>query len=607
VNPPRPFKHKPLSRLEISQSAFLDRPSPILQIIHLYKFEDFRRRFNITHSPTYQMLRRDLVIGVSFVLFTQVTVADYKDTVRHTELVNELSLRGISAPTGVGVSVTQVEGGSITNYIPNVNDAEFSGKTINPVSGPSGSFGHATTVGKNLYGNSTSIAPGITSIDGYQADDWLNNLGWYGGTPSTETNPLQNHSYIAYDTTNNGSKRMDYAVLRDGFLPIAGLNNGSGTAVPAIYGSIYNGITVGLKNGGHSRGGTVYDTAGRTKPEIVSDHTLTSYATPHVTAAAALLIEAAGSDADAKEPLTLKAILLAGADKSPFASWDQTTTRPIDDIYGAGLLDVYENYFIQQAGQQVVDSNIDERGWNITTLARRGSDDYNITVPSGFELRNLSALVTWNRSVNSNLSASLANLSLSLTDNFDSSTIQSSNSAVDNIEHIWRDSSSLLTSGSYTLTVAHSANSTVDYAIAWRSELYQDYTLWSVSAFTTTPIEERDATDDPDGDGIKNLLEQAFGGDPESMDLNILPIGETIDDIGERYLQISYRKPNFDNGLIYTVETVTDLKGTWTSQSSEVELISIAPETGGFDRYTYRLVDPVSAEAEAYLRVSISQ
>ena len=131
-------------------------------------------------------------------------------------------------------------------------------------------------------------------------------------------------------------------------------------------------------------------------------------------------------------------------------------------------------------------------------------------------------------------------------------------------------SSSALTTGSYTLTVASASSTATEYAIAWRSELYQDYSLWSATAFTaSTPVDQQDASDDPDADGIKNLLEQAFGGDPETQNTDILPINEIVEANGNQYLQISYRKPNFSNGLTYIVETVTNLNDTWSSQASD--------------------------------------
>ena len=563
------------------------------------------------------MLKQHIFLSISIALSIQYSFAAYKDSIRHTELVNELNLRGSVIPTGAHVSVTQVEGLEATNaYMPNTVGAQFTGKTITDRTGGGLTSGHATTVAQNLYGNTSSIAPGIADIDVYEANDWLNS-GWYSGTPPTENNPLQNHSWVTWQENNNAPIRLDYASNRDGFLPIAGLYNSDWGAqntpsdIPDTYGSMYNGITVGVSDGSHRHGSTSYDGSGRTKPEIVAPASFTSFATPYITAAAAMLIESAGSNTAAKDPLTLKAILLAGADKSPFTSWEQTTSRPIDDVFGAGQLDVYENYFIQQAGQQTADNPLNQRGWNRSSVSSSNSEAYQLNVPAGFELRNLSALITWNRDVTrtsrglrTSYTASLADLSLSLTGNVS----QSSDSPVDNIEHIWRDSNSALASGSYTLTIASTSSTSTAYALAWRSERYQDYTLWRSTAFSaSTPVDQREGADDPDGDGIPNLHEQAFGGDPQASDSSILPISETVLHNGHSYLQISYRKPNFNNDLTYTVETVTDLNGTWGSQSSELELIRIASESADFDRYTYRLVEPVSSNAKAFLRVTISE
>lgn len=583
------------------------------------------------------MFSRLYFIAICIILIPIINLsATYKDDVNYTQLANELSLRGISLPTGTGVGVTQVEAREDTNgngifgsnegYRPNPSIPEFSGKTITDVSNlgqdPSN---HGTWVGRNLYGNTSSISPGITAISVYEVNHFINR-GWYSGTPSIESNPLQNHSWVSWLQNSNSPRRMDYAVIRDGFLPLAGINNSGSQSTPSdipdTYGSIYNGITVGVSDGTHRYGTTTYDGAGRTKPEIVAPggipgnnpaNQYTSFATPIVTAAAAFLIDAAGSNVLAKDQLSLKAILLAGADKSISANWDQTPTRPIDDVYGAGELDIYQSYFIQQGGQQIAGSTIGTHGWNLSNLGNYSSENYTINISSGFRLQKFSVLVTWNRKVtkqatffNTSFNPSLADMSLELSDDSNNSIVQSSDSAVDNIEHIWRDTNNELDAGSYTLTV--STDDSVQYAIAWRSELYQDYTLWSSTAFTSsTPSGEQDPTDDPDGDGIENQLEQAFGGDPETSDLSILPVSETIEDDGQSYLQISYRKPDFENGLNYTVETVTDLNGTWSSSTSEVKLTSMTFETGGYDRYTYRRVAPLSLHEKAFLRVSVTQ
>ena len=559
---------------------------------------------------------------MSWMLCIQTTYA-YKTEVRHAELVNELTLRSLPIPTGIDVAITQVESPNSNeqngvDFMPSLNDSQFTGKTITDQTGSGTTSPHATTVARNLYGLSTSMAPGINFVDVYQANDWLNNQGWQSGDPSVEKNLLQNHSWIGFTTGNGATARMDFAVERDGFLPIVGIYNSDfGTQdipsdIPEIYGSIYNGISVGVSDGTHRTGVTSSaDGPGRIKPEIVAPNAFTSFATPYVTAAAALLIESAGADNEAKRQQVIKATLLAAADKSPFPDWDQTSARPVDDIYGAGQLDVYESYFIQEAGQQTAGSTIDPRGWNFASVGSNSPETYNITVPSGFTLRNLSALVTWNRTVSrarffANYTPdTLVNLTLTLAQQ-PTGINQTSNSPVDNLEHIWRDTANELGAGDYTLTVT--SNRATSYAIAWRSELYQDYTSWASVNFTTTPLTDQDPSDDPDSDGIENLLERAFGGDPEqNHDLNILPISQTVTDSGNDYLEISFRTPTFQNDLTYTIETVTDLNGIWSSIPSAVSLQAIQPEPGDFDRYVYRRVAPIAAHEKAFLRVSITQ
>lgn len=539
----------------------------------------------------------------------------YKVAVRQSELETELSLRGIALPTGDGIGITQVEaviteGG--TNYLPSTNNSEFAGKSVIDQTGGGTSSSHATTVGINLYGNSSSITPNITNIDIFEANEWLSN--WGSGIPPIENNPLQNHSWVAENALPSSAHtlRMDFAVLRDRFLPVAGLKNnstGGDDAIPVIYGSIYNGITVGLSNGNHRTGTTEADDGpGRVKPEIVAPSNLTSFATPMVTAAAAFLIEAAHGDSDATNPLALKATLLAAADKSPFIDWDQTETRPIDDIYGVGQLDLYEAYFIQAAGKQDRGSTITQRGWNLSPIGRKGSSNYNIEVPTGFELRNLSTVLTWNREVTRNIignySSDLADMRLTLRDAI--GTLQTSDSAVDNLEHIWRDHTQALPSGNYSLKIENDIS--VDYAIAWRYELYQDYSLWSSATFTeATPVEERDAIDDPDGDGLSNELERALSSDPEQANTDGLPSLAITSIESNDYLELSFFKPTFENGLTYSIETTTDLTAAWSSDPADVELVAIETVSATHDRYTFRRAEPLSNSSQAFLRLNITQ
>ena len=309
-----------------------------------------------------------------WILLSSNPLNAYLEAIRYNELKAELALRGITLPDGSGVAVTQVEAemnSGVGNYLPNSQDSQFSGKIIIDQSGGGSSSGHATTVGRLLYGNTESISPGIQTIDAYSTDSFVNSA-WRTGNPPIEPNPLQNHSWVGWLESSglNSSDmtlRMDYAAERDSFLPIAGLYNSDygdqniPSAIPPIYASTYNGISVGVSDSTHRTGTTQYDGNDRTKPEIVAPSAYTSYATPMVTSAAAFLIDAANGVSSAADPLTLKATLLAGADKAISADWDQTPTRPIDEVYGAGELDIYESYFIQKANQQAAGSTLQRR------------------------------------------------------------------------------------------------------------------------------------------------------------------------------------------------------------------------------------------------------
>ncbi len=79
-------------------------------------------------------------------------------------------------PTGAGVAVTQVEApetGS-SRYAPTSGNPEFAGKTITIQSGTFADSSHGTDVGRFLYGSTTSLAPGITTIDVYSTSTMTN-------------------------------------------------------------------------------------------------------------------------------------------------------------------------------------------------------------------------------------------------------------------------------------------------------------------------------------------------------------------------------------------------------------------------------------------------
>ncbi len=405
--------------------------------------------------------------------------ADYKDDIGYTKLALEL---GGLLPTGSGVGVTQVEASSATaapfDYMPDTALAEFAGKTFTPLSGSAITSGHATVVGQFFYGNATSVAPGVTSIRNYDANKWLQsgflkyNSGGSSVPPLIETQKVMNASFVSNVPSSADVeilRRFDYAVQQSGFLGVVALNNGSPGNVPPLLGSCYNGISVGLTNGAHSYGTNTTDGTGRMKPEIVAPQGATSFATPIVSATATMLSQ--GAPANATKPVTMKAILMAGATKSQFPAWSRSTTHPLDAVYGAGQVNVYNSKRILDAGPQAASASVavTRRGWDFATTSA-GSQFYFFDVPAG-GTSSLSAVLTWNRVISGAFptpSSSLANLTLKLyaASGFTlGSLVDSSTSAVDNVEHVWQPS---LAPGRYAMEVtADSAG--VSYGLAWIS------------------------------------------------------------------------------------------------------------------------------------------
>ncbi len=415
-------------------------------------------------------------------------LAGYKDDIGYTALQVEL---GSALPTGSGVAMTQVEAKLSGNYLPDTNSAEFAGKTFTIKSGTTGVSDHGTTVGNHFYGTSTSIAPGTENIDLYEANNWIGsgllNFGLLTPTaPKVESRDTANFSWIGSTGSESSDaeilRRFDFTIARDDYIAVVGLNNGSASTIPNLLGHSYNSIAVGLTNGDHSTGATTIEVAGRVKPDIVTPLTLTSYGTPTVGAAAALLIDKARSDpslTNAAKAQTVKALLLAGATKSQFPGWNRTTTRPLDAHYGAGQLNILNSYHILVAGNQPASASAvrSSRGWDFTTTAS-ASRRYFFDVPAGSKAATFSAILTWHRVVADGIpgpswgspTSTVPDLSLKLhaASGFTlGALVDQSASAIDNVEHVFQKD---LAPGRYALEVT-AGTTGISYGIAWDAQL----------------------------------------------------------------------------------------------------------------------------------------
>lgn len=443
------------------------------------------------------MLYRSLLSGIPLGLLLLATpcgsFAGHKEDIGLTALLAEL---GGSAPTGAGVSISQVEGLVGSNYAAVATDPELTGKSITLKSGASGGSGHAIFVARSFCGSTNGIAPGLTQIDAYEINEWLQtnflNAGNNNTAPLAEVRRIQNHSWIGSTgvtgTDEDIVRRFDLAIVRDGFVAIVGLNNLNTNAVPALLASAYNAISVGVPSGQHSSGGTTNETAGRIKPEIVapSAYYATSYSCGTVSGAAALLLHTADASPALINARTnsevIKALLLAGATKTQFPGWTRTSTQPLDVIYGAGQLNIQKSYHLLKAGEFAASSSVtvSNRGWDFTTTSASAAR-YFFDVPAGYELTNFSAILTWNRRVvDSNpgstftMQVTMPNLSLRLyhATNFTLGPLRDSSlSPIQNVEHVYTN----LPAGRYALEVT-SDTTGMDYALAWGGTLLAQLT-----------------------------------------------------------------------------------------------------------------------------------
>ncbi len=413
---------------------------------------------------------------------------------------------GPAMPTGAGVPVSLVEVGPA--YLPQAGSGtfagtgNFSGRTFTAKSGTAALGSHANRTGHHLFGPITlqsdgwpTMAPGITVVDCYEANAFLED-GFLRPTvlnaaPLTENSRVQSCSWVGSADANTAAgtndvvRRLDFAIHRDSYLCTVGVNNGFGNRTPELVASAYNVLSVGLTSGNHSTGPTssFVDGQGRLKPEIVAPFEATSWATPYVGSAGAILRQRATqlSSVNAARGLCIKAFLLAGATKSEFPGWSKSSTVPLDSIFGAGELEIFNSEAILSGSEQLPNQATPRpaKAWDYHTLAASTLADYRLSIPPGTIATELSAFLVWNRTVSGVISGGLFapnpdplvdfNLALDLLPSDGSApvTVDQSISSIYNLEHVWKKN---LPAGNYRLRVSRGTGTTRDYAIAWRME-----------------------------------------------------------------------------------------------------------------------------------------
>jgi hypothetical protein len=477
-----------------------------------------------------------ILLSCTTLFFTSVPAwADWKADVGYTRLAAEL---GTALPDGTGILVDHVEAavavGEYDTWMPDPTNTAFVCKTMVDRTGAAAGVysGHATSVGRLLYGDPTSMAPGIMEIDVFYAGHWLQNgflnygIGWH---PAATSSRVANHSWVGRmetDAQNTELLRLlDWVVDRDQFVQSVGLTNSSSSTRPLLA-SAFNVIAVGRTDGGHSRGTAAVDdmyTGGRARPDLVAPVTSTSAATPIVGAAAALLIQTGHEDPtlstdpvqsstisrsgatiyNAERAEVARAALMAGADRFTINSTaadivdyclgdERCRGNGLDVRYGAGQLNIYQSYHVIAAGEQ---NSYEDGGSGVIGPAGfdfdpyfGGANGYNDTATYIFtadaDHNLLSASLVWHIAIDGGVwnafdgAAVLHDMDLELFDVTANQMVAQSAGRSDNSEHLWV---ALEPGHTYEIQIYPFDEDAFDwrYALAWTTRADADQDLIS--------------------------------------------------------------------------------------------------------------------------------
>jgi hypothetical protein len=487
------------------------------------------------------------LVAVSMVLSGAVIArADWFSDTGYYTLRSEL---GANLPTGAGVKVVQVEFPldypTDTQYLPYPALTGFPDFDPNANGGVAKVFtdysaaahptaqqsGHAFYVARSYYGNTVSLAPGISNVGVYEANNWMSsflNFGAYGSSTAPNSYGdarVANYSWItgfspANPWTVDLLHRIDYLTNNSDVIQVAAVPN-AGTPAYPVFANAFNVLMVGRIDGQHTPGTAttgitdsqnLYNTS-RTRPDVVASSSgdLASYTAPIVSGGVAALIQAvhghpswslnrsytpAGGAGyvvyDGERSQVMKAVVMAGASRTAIAAYNATTVNGLDATYGAGLFNFHDSYHILAGGERDPSSTVpmgrrmdlETAGFSYDASLTRGAAAYYpfVAGPSPF-----AATLAWNARITAGVfganpnkvfgSATLASFSLAVLDpsQLDAGlqpitvAVSKNGTDVENSENLYL--TSLVPGHAYLLKVNRTDTGALpawDFGLAWR-------------------------------------------------------------------------------------------------------------------------------------------
>lgn len=452
-------------------------------------------------------------------------------------------------------------------------------------------------------------AIGISTVHNYEANFFLNEHVLGGTTPD------QKVFTCSFLTESNESLQvaLDRLVDDHGKIFCVGVGNTT-SPPPSGINNCYNVIAIGktrddiFNEWGRSQPGPGVSYRA-VKPDIVAPGSFavyttptqsfvggSSFSTPFVAGAAALLVQVAGVSnwTHGADPRVVKALLLAGAWKS--TNWNKGDWThagddhavPLDYRVGAGCLNVLKSYEIMTDGPQNPGGMTKLAGWTFSTITNSGSTNvFYLDVP--YTNLTLAATLAWHRRVtgplNQNTYLSDLNLHLWSVDNDTNlaGEVDWSSSTNSSVEHLWVVLGT--NRGRYALAVTApsiAGGSTESYALAWHvltsagdEDLDGLLDSWEVQYFGG--ITNAVPADDSDEDGMNNAHEYVAGTDPtDAGSLFRFTGGEPVPDEAA----IILRWPSASNRT-YAIQATTNLLGDFESLATN--LAATPPENAYTD------------------------
>jgi hypothetical protein len=385
----------------------------------------------------------------------------------------------------------EVNPGAVGRPLGFFNYISAAGSTTNFPNSLSSESGHADTVGGNFYGLPSGVATNVARVDNFDVDYFVNTYVVSNLLVLDDLVVNQSFTYGPLSVADQQSADSAYDDYADayGTVFVSAADNLGNSPTVCAPGTAYNCISVGAYANG-SYGNSIGPTTdnGRCKPDITALSGLTSFSTPQVAGAVAVLMQAAlrgdggGDTNSAFDMRTIKALLLNGAVKP--TGWTNASSSPLDARYGAGVLNVFNAYEQLAGGKQIfcgsnsialgaahppvpgTNSVAAMNGWDLENISSGATNDtvnhYFFNAAGG----SVTATLVWNRQLGA---TNINDLDLFLFNAATSNLVACSTSRVDNVEHLFLPQ---LAAGRYDLQVLKNGGTNVvsdaeTYALAW--------------------------------------------------------------------------------------------------------------------------------------------